>query len=574
MGEICELSDHCPVEISLKNTCPAEISQNLAQPVSEFNIPQTPEVELKSQYKKQYFVKNDSNLEGLAVATEAEEIDKFLDNVNEHLDDKDVSIDKIVEKLRTKMIDLSESNLDSKIIFSDKKSNFKHKRLAPWFDSECKEKKTVLNRVRKAYQAALKSSDGDILTTRIRELKLEYFEQRRCYKKIVKSKRQRFLENEKIKLWNLKGEDPKAFWKKLKNARRNTDANFSDTELFNYFNRLLNASNTIENQATLESSEVDESELSLDSETQKLIDDMLNNEISVDEVKQMIKRLKNGKASGLDMLGAELLKHLNKKFLRVFTKLFNKLMVSGKFPKEWSVGIIVVLFKGGDKTDLNNYRGITLLSIFGKLFLGILLHRLNNVISQYEILEENQIGFRKGYQTSDHIFTLGAIIEHSFENLKAPVYLCFIDFRKAFDSVDHKLLLQKLVTYGLSGNFLQIITSMYEQVKSCVRVKNGLTDIFPCNKGVRQGCLLSPIFFALFLNDLNKHIRMSSDGILLGDTSVHTLLYADDLVLIGKDAKDLQKQLDALDNFTKLLNMEVNLGKTKVMVLQKKIKKV
>ena len=66
---------------------------------------------------------------------------------------------------------------------------------------------------------------------------------------------------------------------------------------------------------------------------------------------------------------------------------------------------------------------------------------------------------------------------------------------------------------------------------------------------------------------------MSSDGILLGDTSVHTLLYADDLVLIGKDAKDLQKQLDALDNFTKLLNMEVNLGKTKVMVFQKNKKK-
>ncbi len=79
------------------------------------------------------------------------------------------------------------------------------------------------------------------------------------------------------------------------------------------------------------------------------------------------------------------------------------------------MGIIVVLFKGGDKTDLNNYRGITLLSIFGKLFLGVLLQRLNNIIAQFEILEENQIGFWKGYQTSDHIFTLRAIIEHSFK---------------------------------------------------------------------------------------------------------------------------------------------------------------
>ena len=116
----------------------------------------------------------------------------------------------------------------------------------------------------------------------------------------------------------------------------------------------------------------------------------------------MAKKLKNGKCSGLDMLSGELLKHANDKFLHVFTKLFNSLLNSGQFPEEWSVGIIVVLFKGGDKSDLNNYRGITLLSIFGKFFLGVLLDRLNDVISKYKILEENQIGFRKGYQTSDH----------------------------------------------------------------------------------------------------------------------------------------------------------------------------
>ncbi len=114
---------------------------------------------------------------------------------------------------------------------------------------------------------------------------------------------------------------------------------------------------------------------------------------------------------------------------------------------------------------------------------------------------------------------------------------------------------------------------MYEQVTSCVRGKDGLTEIFPCNRGVRQGCLLSPISFALFLNDLNNHIKMFSDGIMLDDTPVHTLLYADDLVLIGKDKKDLQKQLDALENFTNSLNIEVNLGKTKVMVVQKNKKK-
>ncbi len=142
----------------------------------------------------------------------------------------------------------------------------------------------------------------------------------------------------------------------------------------------------------------------------------------------MSRKLRYGKAAGLDVFSAELLKIVDDKFLITFTKLFNRLLESGKYPKEWSVGIIVLFFKGGDKSDLNNYRGITLLSIFGKCFLGVLLGRLDTVISTYSILNENQIGFRKGYQTSDHNFTLRALIENTFENSKNPLFLCFVDF--------------------------------------------------------------------------------------------------------------------------------------------------
>ena len=263
------------------------------------------------------------------------------------------------------------------------------------------------------------------------------------------------------------------------------------------------------------------------------------------------------------------IKLANENFIIVFTKLFNKLLQSGTFPEEWSVGIIVVLFKGGDEADLKNYRGITLLSIFGKFFLGVLFERLNNVVSNFEILEQNQIGFRKGYQTSDHIFTLRVIIDNYVRNNKGPLYVCFVDFQKAFDSVDHKLLLQQLVTYGIKGNFLKVITSLYDKVKSCVRGNDNLTDIFPCKRGVRQGCPLSPVLFALYLNDLNRHIKACSQGVLVDDIPIHSLLYADDLVLLGKDRKDLQSQLDELDKFSKSLKMEVNMNKTKIMLIQK-----
>ena len=140
-------------------------------------------------------------------------------------------------------------------------------------------------------------------------------------------------------------------------------------------------------------------------------------------------------------------------------------------------------------------------------------------------------------------------------------------FKKAFHSVDHKLLLQQLVTYGIKSNFLKVIKSLYDQVKSCVRGNDSLTDIFPSNRGVRQGCLLSPVLFDLYLNDLNRQIKESSQGILVDDISIHSLLYADHLV--SKNRKDLQSQLDTSDKFSKSLKMEVNLDKTKVMLIQK-----
>ena len=184
-----------------------------------------------------------------------------------------------------------------------------------------------------------------------------------------------------------------------------------------------------------------------------------------------------------------------------------------------------------------------------------------------KFLNKTQIGFRKGYQISDHVFTLRAIIENYFRNSKGPLYVCFVDFKKAFDSVDHMLLLEQLVTYGVKGNFSKVISLLYEQVKSCARGSNSLTDVFPCNRGVRQECLLSPALFALYLNDLNRHIKVSSQGVLLDDIPVHSLLYADDLVLIAKNRKNLQSQFDALDRCSRSLKMKVNMDKSKVMLI-------
>ena len=564
IGELCEISDHCSLEMIIKS---CSLSSKKDAPSKTNSKPHAPSSmdNLKNSYKNRFSLKSDS-LESLKLSIESVESREFLMKIERELDDEESSVEAIVDSLRQNLIQIAEHNLHSRSIFGKQKTKSKIK--CAWFDSECKNAKQLLNKARKLYQNAIKSSFNSS-SSQITVLRSKYFAERRQFKKLLKKKRNAFLNVEKDKLWSLKTDSPKEFWKKLNGGRNTENPDFTNEHLFDYFKDLLNNNSAESTNNDI----INSTAASLDDIASTLIDESLNCAITYTEVKQMVSNLKVGKASGLDMLNAELLKSLNDRFIHVFVKLFNKILQTGEFPEEWSIGIIVLLFKGGDQSILDNYRGITLLSIFGKLFLGILLARLNKVVEYFQILSENQIAYRKGYQTSDHIFTLRAIIENTFQRKKGALYLCFVDFRKAFDSVNHKILLNKLATYGISGNFLNIISSLYSKVKSCVRGKNGLTDLFPCSRGVRQGCVLSPILFALFLNDLSSRIAESSAGVPFGDDTIHTLLYADDLVLLATSPADLQSQLDELHSFTSSVNMEVNMDKTKIMLLRNKKRK-
>ena len=242
-------------------------------------------------------------------------------------------------------------------------------------------------------------------------------------------------------------------------------------------------------------------------------------------------------------------------FLLVLNLIFQK----GIFSEEWAIGVIIVSFKDGDANDLNNYRGITLLSVLGKILVGVLNNRLSKVCLNYNLLDENHCGFRKEYRTSDHIFTLSTLINPYTKVKSKRLYLYFVGFWKAFDKVSHSVLRTKLLKYGIEGKFMNIIKSMYGQVKSCVRAKSGLTDLFQYKRGGRQGCLLSPILFALFLNDLQDYLfEGGTKGINLWDITVCTLLYADDLVLIAESEFDLKLQIDILGRYDDYYRMEIN----------------
>ena len=201
--------------------------------------------------------------------------------------------------------------------------------------------------------------------------------------------------------------------------------------------------------------------------------DVSSDPITDEEVARAIKKLKNGKAAGPDHIQPELLKHAESIIPRL-TNLFNTVWHKQEVPSEWKDGIIIPLPKKGDLSDCNNWRGITLLSVPGKVFASIVLNRLRDGVEAH--LRTEKAGFRSGRSCNKQIFTLRQIIEEVTAWQK-PVMINFIDFRKAFDSVHRPSLWSILGQYGIPGTFVNIIQNLYKGSRSCVKLNLSLIHI-------------------------------------------------------------------------------------------------
>ena len=154
---------------------------------------------------------------------------------------------------------------------------------------------------------------------------------------------------------------------------------------------------------------------------------------------------------------------------------------------------------------------------------------------------------------------------------KKKLHVCFIDFKKAFDSVWHKGLFYKLQKVGINGHSLNLIKDLYKKTKCAIKVNDRITDFFEYSKGVRQGCPLSSILFNLYVNDIFDTIdeHTISDVYLNENNKINALMYADDLVLISRTKEGLQRQIDSLHNYCQKWKLSINIMKSKSMVFNR-----
>ena len=230
------------------------------------------------------------------------------------------------------------------------------------------------------------------------------------------------------------------------------------------------------------------------------------------------------------------------------------------------VNFLKPIYKKGSSEDPDNYRGIAIGSALAKLFSIILLNRLTKYINQKKLISVKQIGFMKGTGTSDHIFLLQTIIEKVVRKGKKRLYAAFIDFKKAYDTVDRDLLIRRLKALGINGIFLRNIIAMYKRTEYSIKFREGNSQPIFSNMGLKQGCPLSPMLFNLYIDDIDEIYDESCSPVEFQDTKLNHFLYADDLVLLSLTSEGLQNCLDRVHNFAKNKRLTVSITKSKTMV--------
>ena len=293
-------------------------------------------------------------------------------------------------------------------------------------------------------------------------------------------------------------------------------------------------------------------------------DTMLNRPFTHQEIAETIPKLKNNKAGGSDQIRNEFLKHSRNEFVQYYTKFLNLILESGHMPADWCQSVIRPIYKNKeDIDDPNNYRGISLLSCFGKLFTSCLNKRLIIFIDKFIIfiVQAEQAGFKSDFSTIDHVFVLKSLAD-MYLSKRQRFYCCFVDFKKTFDTINRTTLWSKMLYSGISGKIVNVIKNMYIKAKSSVSLTaEAESDSFPCNIGVRQGENISPLLFSIYLQDLMSFISLKCDGLkdienmqkehldkeIVTYFKLYILLYADDTVILAENPNDLQASLNGME---------------------------
>lgn len=283
------------------------------------------------------------------------------------------------------------------------------------------------------------------------------------------------------------------------------------------------------------------------------------------EIIKAIKQGKQGKAAGPDEIYIEIIKLLDEENIEVLVQMFNNIYESSQIPQDWLHSVFVPLPKKSNADHCDQFRMISLMSQVLKLFTKIIHGRIYNRCEKE--ISTTQFGFRQGFGTREALFSLSVLLQKCRDQRK-NVCVCFIDYQKAFDCVNHSELIKLLEEKMVDRNDLAFIKKLYLNQIASVKVGNETTSSFPIEKGVRQGCVLSPLLFNLYSEAIfDSALKDTDDGIKINGYAVNNLRYADDTVIIADNQEALQRLIDRVSAEGERLGLKINIDKTKTMMV-------
>src|SRR6478609_509523 len=285
------------------------------------------------------------------------------------------------------------------------------------------------------------------------------------------------------------------------------------------------------------------------------------------EVTNAIEARKVGKAIGPDGIPAEFWKVLEAKGTKELVELYKEMYVKGIWPSDFTRVVMIPLQKKMNAVECSDHRTISLMSHASKILLKILTNRIE--AKARDFIGRNQFGIRKGCGTRDAIGVMRMICKRSLE-FENNVYICFVDFEKAFNTVNWEKMMKVLQSIGVDWRDQRMISELYMNQEAVVRIASGESDSGIIGRGVKQGCPLSPLLFSIYAEmTMKEALENVEEGIRVDGEPIMDVKYADVQGMVANTKAGLQSLMDNLNTTAKHYNMKINIKKTKAMVVSR-----
>ena len=287
--------------------------------------------------------------------------------------------------------------------------------------------------------------------------------------------------------------------------------------------------------------------------------------VDITHIDESIKKIKEDRAPGVDGITANMLKLSSLAFRTKLTELVNEIIQEGEVPESLLIGKMTLIDKKEPSLQVGKKRPLCVSSVMLNVITKILHTRMDKICEREGFYGEVQYGFRKGKSTSDCVFMLLAAIRKA-KKKRQVLTIAFCDIAKAYDSVNRELLYTKLDSIGFGGKIKRLIQSMYYNDSVQVKIGTGLSSPLWFTRGVKQGCVLSPLLFALYIATLGNVLHTMKEGVTFEGVVVSALFFADDLVLISRTKRrGMERMLRAVNRFCEAMKMTLSVEKTVIL---------